>query len=55
MVLKKRKKFEVFYINKENCMKSSSKNKTKGVYHEGKGKIKETVDRAAISRVSSMP
>ena len=24
-------------------MKSSTKNKTEGVYHEGKGKIKETV------------
>ncbi|MDP3430636.1 MAG: CsbD family protein [Desulfomicrobium sp.] len=26
-------------------MKSSTKNKTEGVYHEGKGKIKETVGK----------
>lgn len=26
-------------------MKSSTKNKTEGVYHEGKGKLKETIGK----------
>jgi len=32
-------------LQQEKSMKSSTKNQTKGVYHEAKGKIKETVGK----------
>lgn len=44
-VVKEREEFEVFLQKKERCMKSSTKNQTKGVFHETKGKIKETVGK----------
>jgi len=44
-VVKKRGKLGVFHEKQEKSMKSSTKNQTAGVYHEAKGKIKETVGK----------